>query len=141
MKWKRLFPVLLCLVLLAGCAEARSPEQGIEKLQASGFSVTWHCESKVSLRAAASSFNQQIQDMGGGFTVEITGYIALRKGSREEYTSCQFIWFGTTGQAADYYALMLDTRAEGEAWLYLQDNLVVFTNSKEAVNLLGFNFM
>ncbi len=137
---KKLSIFLLCLtLLLSGCQTGFNQSKCISQLQRAGFKITLHGDSGGILEEASASINDQIAFYGGSFTVEVVAFTNLRKTDGKDHVSCQFNTFATADQAQQYYKLLLEVRSQYYA-VSLQDRVVVFTNSKEAVDILGLAF-
>lgn len=136
MKWSWLAALCLCLFLLSACVESASP---MEDLEEAGFRRTLSGSTASTCERAQEAFNQEIRDNGGSFTVTVLRFVNLRKGSSEDFTTCQIVEFATEQQAQQYYDLSVAV-PDRAFCLSLRGSFVILTNSQEAMEIFGGAF-
>ena len=97
--------------------------------------------NEEDLKKNNDAINADIKIMGGDFSVELDNAIALNKEVNNDYYNCMFLDFKNDEQAKRYYDLYIDTRSnENQYKLALVKDIVVLTNSQEAIDSLSLEF-
>ena len=97
--------------------------------------------NEEDLKKNSDAINADIKIMVGDFSVELDNAIALNKEVNDDYYNCMFLDFKNDEQAKRYYDLYIDTRSnENQYKLALVKDIVVLTNSQEAIDSLSLEF-
>ena len=132
--------VVLCL-FLSGCSKSFDWDKSVEKIESIGFVVFNSSSNEEDLKKNNDAINADIKIMGGDFSVELDNAIALNKTVNNDYYNCMFLDFKNDEQAKRYYDLYIDTRSnENQYKLALVKDIVVLTNSQEAIDSLSLEF-
>ena len=132
--------VVLCLFLI-GCSKSFDWDKSVEKIESIGFVVFNSSSNEEDLKKNNDAINADIKIMGGDFSVELDNAIALNKEVNDDYYNCMFLDFKNDEQAKRYYDLYIDTRSnENQYKLVLVKDIVVLTNSQEAIDSLSLEF-
>ena len=135
------FIFMLVSALLISCTKDVELERNVADLEKAGFSIVSQAKSEQELESYTIGYNNKIKFNGGDFTVNIVGFTALNKTEDENYYSCQFVSFETSNQAEQYYDLYIESRAQNDDYrLRLFEDIVVFTNSDEAMDIVTGEF-
>ena len=132
--------VVLCLFLL-GCSKTFDWDKSVEKIESIGFVVFNSSSNEEDLKKNNDAINADIKIMSGAFSVKLDNAIALNKEVNDDYYNCMFFDFKNDEQSKSYYDLYLDTRSnENQYKLALVKDIVVLTNSQEAIDSLSLEF-
>ena len=142
MKIKKFLTVIVVLCLfLSGCSKSFDWDKSVEKIESIGFVVLNSSSNEEDLKKNSDAINADIKIMGGAFSVKFDNAIALNKEVNNDYYNCMFLDFKNDEQAKSYYDLYLDTRStENQYRLSLIKDIVVLTNSQEAIDSLSLEF-
>ena len=142
MKIKKFLTVIVVLCLfLSGCSKSFDWDKSVEKIEIIGFVVFNSSSNEEDLKKNNDAINADIKIMGGAFSVKLDNAIALNKKVNNDYYNCMFFDFKNYEQAKSYYDLYLDTRStENQYRLSLIKDIVVLTNSQEAIDSLSLEF-
>ena len=142
MKIKKFLTIIVVLCLfLTGCSKSFDWDKSVEKIESIGFVVFNSSSNEEDLKKNNDAINADIKIMGGDFSVELDNAIALNKEVNDDYYNCMFLDFKNDEQAKRYYDLYIDTRSnENQYKLALVKDIVVLTNSQEAIDSLSLEF-
>ena len=142
MKIKKFLTIIVVLCLfLTGCSKSFDWDKSVEKIESIGFVVFNSSSNEEDLKKNNDAINADIKIMGGDFSVELDNAIALNKTVNNDYYNCMFLDFKNDEQAKRYYDLYIDTRSnENQYKLALVKDIVVLTNSQEAIDSLSLEF-
>ena len=144
MKIKKFLTVIVVLFLflfLSGCSKSFDWDKSVEKIESIGFVVLNSSSNEEDLKKNSDAINADIKIMGGDFSVELDNAIALNKEVNDDYYNCMFFDFKNDEQSKSYYDLYLDTCSnENQYKLALVKDIVVLTNSQEAIDSLSLEF-
>ena len=142
MKIKKFLSVIVVLCLfLSGCSKSFDWDKSVEKIESIGFVVFNSSSNEEDLKKNNDAINADIKIMGGAFSVKLDNAIALNKTVNNDYYNCMFFDFKNDEQSKSYYDLYLDTRSnENQYKLALVKDIVVLTNSQEAIDSLSLEF-